>query len=149
MDQTTMDQTNVLLKKQNRLNRLIVLMLAVMVAALVITCVVVVQNANQISQTMVKVDQIVDDISVPTAELAEVDWNEITTELETITKELSTVDWNKLSTDIGDTAVQAQESMKVAGEAVEAMDIETLNEAIADLKAIVEPLAKLFGKTTG
>ena len=149
MDQTTMDQTNVLLKKQNRLNRLIVLMLAVMVAALVITCVVVVQNANQISQTMVKVDQIVDDISVPTAELAEVDWNEITTELETITRELSTVDWEKLSTDIGETAVQAQESMKVAGEAVEAMDIETLNEAIADLKAIVEPLAKLFGKTTG
>ena len=145
MDQTTMDQTNVLLKKQNRLNRLIVLMLAVMVAALVITCVVVVQNANQISQTMVKVDQIVDDISVPTAELAEVDWNEITTELETITRELSTVDWEKLSTDIGETAVQAQESMKVAGEAVEAMDIETLNEAIADLKAIVEPLAKLFG----
>ena len=148
MDQTTMDQTNVLLKKQNRLNRLIVLMLAVMVAALVITCVVVVQNANQISQTMVKVDQIVDDISVPTAELAEVDWNEITTELETITRELSTVDWEKLSTDIGETAVQAQESMKVAGEAVEAMDIETLNEAIADLKAIVEPLAKLFGGKT-
>ena len=149
MDQATMDQTNVLLKKQNRLNRLIVLMLAIMVAALVTTCVIVVQNVNQISQTVVKVDQIVDDVSVPTAELANVDWNEITTELETITRELSTVDWNKLSNDIGETAVQAQESMKVAGEAVEAMDIETLNEAIADLKAIVEPLAKLFGKTTG
>ena len=147
MDQT-MDQTNVLLKKQNRLNRLIVLMLAIMVAALVTTCVIVVKNVNQISQTVVKVDQIVDDISVPTAELANVDWNEITAELETITKELSTVDWNKLSTDIGETAVQAQESMKVAGEAVEAMDIETLNEAIADLKAIVEPLAKLFGGKT-
>ena len=140
-----MDQTNVLLKKQNWLNRLILLMLAIMVAALVTTCVIVVKNVNQISQTVVKVDQIVDDISVPTAELANVDWNEITTELETITKELSTVDWNKLSTDIGETAVQAQESMKVAGEAVEAMDIESLNEAIRDLKAIVEPLAKLFG----
>ena len=143
-----MDQTNILLKKQNRLNRLIVLMLAVMVAALVITCVVVVQNANQISQTVVKVDQIVDDISVPTAELAEVDWNEITSELETITKQLSAVDWEKLSTDIGDTAVQAQESMKIAGDAVEAMDIETLNEAISDLKTIIEPLAKLFGGKT-
>ncbi len=140
-----MDQTNVLLKKQNRLNALIVLMLAIMVISLVTTCVIVVKNVNQISQTVVKVDQIVDDISVPTAELANVDWNEITTELETITKELSTVDWNKLSTDIGETAVQAQESMKVAGEAVEAMDIESLNEAIRDLKAIVEPLAKLFG----
>ena len=147
MDQT-MDQTNVLLKKQNRLNRLIVLMLAIMVAALVTTCVIVVKNVNQISQTVVKVDQIVDDISVPTAELANVDWNEITAELETITKELSTVDWNKLSTDIGETAVQAQESMKIAGDAVEAMDIETLNEAIRDLKAIVEPLAKLFGKAS-
>ena len=142
-----MDQTNVLLKKQNWLNRMIVIMLLIMVIALVTTCVVVVKNVNQISQTVVKVDQIVDDLAVPTSELAEVDWNEITTELETITKELSTVDWNKLSTDIGETAVQAQESMKVAGEAVEAMDIETLNEAIRDLKAIIEPLAKLFGKT--
>ncbi len=145
MDQT-MDQTNVLLKKQNRLNRLIVLMLAVMVAALVITCVVVVQNVNQISQTILKVDQIVDDISVPTAELAEVDWNEITLELESITKDLSAVDWEKLSTDIGDTAVQAQESMRVASQAVEELDIKTLNEAITDLKAVIEPLAKLFGK---
>ena len=145
MDQT-MDQTNVLLKKQNRLNRLIVLMLAVMVAALVITCVVVVQNVNQISQTILKVDQIVDDISVPTAELAEVDWNEITVELESITKDLSAVDWEKLSTDIGDTAVQAQESMRVASQAVEELDIKTLNEAITDLKAVIEPLAKLFGK---
>lgn len=148
MDQT-MDQTNVLLKKQNRLNRLIVLMLAVMVAALVITCVVVVQNVNQISETVVKVDQIVDDVSVPTAELANVDWNEITTELETITKELSSVDWAKLSGDIGDTALQAQESLRVAGEAVEELDIKTLNEAISDLKAVIEPLAKLFGKSPG
>ena len=146
MDQATMEQTNKLLKKQNRLNRLIVLMLAVMVAALVITCVVVVQNVNQISQTILKVDQIVDDISVPTAELAEVDWNEISSELESITKDLSSVDWEKLSVDIGDTAVQAQESMRIAGEAVEELDIKSLNEAIVDLKAIVEPLAKLFGK---
>lgn len=144
-----MDQTNVLLKKQNRLNRLIVLLLSIMVVTLVVTCVIVVQNVNQISQTVVKVDQIVDDIAVPTAELAEVDWSEITGELETITKELSTVNWEKLSTDIGDTALQAQESLRVASEAVDDLDIETLNEAISDLKAIVEPLAKLFGKSTG
>ncbi len=142
-----MDQTNVLLKKQNWLNRMIVLMLLIMVIALVTTCVVVVKNVNQISQTVVKVDQIVDDIAVPTAELAEVDWTEITTELERITKELSTVDWEQLSVNIGDTAVQAQESMKQAGEAVEKLDIDSLNEAIRDLNAIIEPLAKLFGKT--
>ena len=142
-----MDQTNVLLKKQNWLNRMIVLMLLIMVIALVTTCVVVVKNVNQISQTVVKVDQIVDDIAVPTAALAEVDWTEITTELERITKELSTVDWEQLSVNIGDTAVQAQESMKQAGEAVEKLDIDSLNEAIRDLNAIIEPLAKLFGKT--
>ena len=85
----------------------------------------------------------------PLEALAEVDWNEITVELETITKELSAVDWEKLSTDIGDTALQAQESLRVAGEAVDALDIKTLNEAISDLKTIIEPLAKLFGKTPG
>ena len=88
-------------------------------------------------------------VVLSTKELAEVDWDEITVELETVTKELSAVDWEKLSTDIGDTAVQAQESLRVAGEAVQELDIKTLNEAIADLKAVVEPLAKLFGKTPG
>ena len=58
----------------------------------------------------------------------------ITVELESITKDLSAVNWEKLSTDIGDTAVQAQESMRVASQAVEELDIKTLNEAITDLR---------------
>ena len=48
--------------------------------------------------------------------------------------------------DLGDTVLAAQRDMESALKAIEDIDIETLNKAIADLSAIVEPLARLFGR---
>ena len=48
--------------------------------------------------------------------------------------------------DLGDTVLAAQRDMEEALKAIESIDIETLNKAIADLSAIVEPLARLFGR---
>ena len=48
--------------------------------------------------------------------------------------------------DLGDTVLAAQRDMEAALKAIEDIDIETLNKAIADLYAIVEPLARLFGR---
>jgi len=39
----------------------------------------------------------------------------------------------------------AVSGMKIAVDEIKNIDIETLNEAIADLKRIIEPLANLFG----
>ena len=51
-----------------------------------------------------------------------------------------------LMDDLGDTVLAAQRDMEAALKAIEDIDIETLNKAIADLSAIVEPLARLFGR---
>lgn len=143
---TIMEKTNELLKKQLRLNRLMLLFMAVILAAVVTTCVIIVRNVDSIETTVVKIDHIVDDLVVMTDELAEVDWEEMTMELETVSKELSSVNWAGLSKDIGDTAIQAQESLQVATEAVESLDIQKLNKAIAELQTVIEPLAKLVGR---
>ena len=46
----------------------------------------------------------------------------------------------------GDALKQALEGVDDALATVSEIDIETLNDAIADLKKVVEPLAKLFGR---
>ena len=141
-----MDQTNVLLKKQLRLFRLIALLLAIVVLSTAITCAILVRNMQQIQTTVVKIDAIVDDLAITTGELTKVNWNEITTDLEVVTKELSTVEWTSLSKDISDMATQAQKSLATASKAVDELDIETLNKAIQELQTVVEPLAKLVGR---
>lgn len=141
-----MDKTNELLKKQLGATRWLLLFMLVILAAVVTTCVIVVRNVNAIETTVQKVDHIVDNLAVVSDELSEVNWEEMTEELETVSRELSTVDWAGLSSDISDTALQAQESLQVASEAVESLDIDKLNKAIAELQTVIAPLAKLVGK---
>ncbi len=141
-----MDTTNDLLKKQNNINRLMVFFLLIIMVAILITCFIVAKNVVALQYTIAKIDGIVDDLAVATDELADVNWDDITSELETVSRELSTVDWQALSKDVSDTAVQAQESLKVAGEAITDLDIPTLNQAIKDLQTVIEPLAKVVGR---
>lgn len=53
---------------------------------------------------------------------------------------------NALIEDSGDALTQALQSVDEALGTVGQIDIQTLNAAIEDLKNVVEPLAKLFGK---
>lgn len=78
-------------------------------------------------------------------------------EITVLTRELSTVleeshltellnNANTLIEESGDALTKALEDVDEALNTVSQIDIETLNEAIADLKKVIEPLAKLFGK---
>ncbi len=53
---------------------------------------------------------------------------------------------NILIAESGDALTKALGSVDAALENVNKIDIETLNEAIGDLKKVIEPLAKLFGR---
>ncbi len=78
-------------------------------------------------------------------------------EITVLTKELNTVleeshiaellnNANTLIAESGDALKQALEGVDEALNTVGQIDIETLNEAIADLKKVIEPLARLFGR---
>lgn len=83
--------------------------------------------------------------------------NSAIVEITSLTKELSTIlentqltellnNANTLIAESGDALTEALEGVDGALATVSAIDIETLNEAIADLKRVIEPLAKLFGR---
>lgn len=83
--------------------------------------------------------------------------NSAIVEITSLTKELSTIlentqltellnNANTLIAESGDALTEALEGVDSALATVSAIDIETLNEAIADLKKVIEPLAKLFGR---
>ena len=78
-------------------------------------------------------------------------------EISVLTHELNTVleesqitellnNANSLIEESGDSLTKALENVDVALNTINQIDIETLNEAIADLKKVIEPLAKLFGR---
>ena len=83
--------------------------------------------------------------------------NSAIAEITSLTQELRTIlentqltellnNANALIEDSGDALTKALESVDEALGTISQIDIETLNGAIADLKNVVEPLAKLFGK---
>lgn len=67
--------------------------------------------------------------------------------LETVTEELAAADLEGLVSDVDSLVSTSQEGVENALEKLNAIDIQTLNQAIADLSEVVEPLAnfaKLF-----
>lgn len=53
---------------------------------------------------------------------------------------------NDLISLTGDTLAESVDSIKTALEKVNSIDFDTLNTAITDLKKVIDPLAKLFGR---
>ena len=107
-----------------------VLILIVAVALLVLSI--------QVGGVLEEANSAIDEITVLTHELNTV------LEESHITELLNNA--NTLIAESGDALTQALEGVDGALNTIDQIDIETLNEAIADLKKVVEPLAKLFGK---
>lgn len=64
--------------------------------------------------------------------------------LASVSEQLEQIDWEGLAVNINLTAEKAQQSMDAALTAIDELDIETLNEAIANLSDVIEPLARFF-----
>ena len=74
------------------------------------------------------------------------DTRNVVTNLNTVTDDLSKVDMSSLLGDVSGLVESTESSLGDAMTKINAIDIEGLNTAIEDLGAIVEPMAKLFGK---
>ncbi len=107
-----------------------ILMLIVAIALLVLSV--------QVGGVLEEANSAIDEITILTQELNTV------LEESHITELLNNA--NTLIAESGDALTKALEGVDDALNTVSQIDIETLNEAIADLKKVVEPLAKLFGR---
>lgn len=74
----------------------------------------------------------------------------LTQELSTVLEESSITELlnnaNALIAESGDALTQALQGVDSALDNINKIDIDTLNQAIADLQRVIEPLAKLFGR---
>ena len=68
----------------------------------------------------------------------------VLTDLETVSRELAAVDLAGMVSNVDALVVSSQDGVAQALEKINTMDIEALNKAIANLSAVVEPLAKFF-----
>jgi len=70
--------------------------------------------------------------------------DDMTENLVSVSESLEQIDWEDLAVNINQTAEKAQQSMDAALTAIDDLDIDTLNEAIANLRDVIEPLARFF-----
>ena len=66
--------------------------------------------------------------------------------LEQTTTQLAALDLGRMVADVDALVVTGEESLKQTMEKLNAIDFETLNQAVGDLAAVVKPLADFFGR---
>ncbi len=93
-----------------------------------------------------KTVRVLNDVSAVSDRLDDIELEEMLDDVNRLLETLGPVadELEPLMDNVNDTVLEAQRDMEAALKAIEAIDIETLNEAISDLAAVVEPLARLF-----
>lgn len=70
----------------------------------------------------------------------------VLTNLEAVTSKLAEVDLGSMVSNVDTLVTDSQEGVKQALDKINELDITSLNRAIADLSAVVKPLADFFGR---
>ena len=141
-----MDETVRLMKKQLFWSRLTGVLFAVMTVLLIVALVLFSNFLRQAGDLVAKADEIAVQLDSTAAQLKDVDWESVGKNLETISDDLSAVDWLGLTDDIGKMATEAENSLQIAQKAITDLDIETLNEAITELRDVIRPLANFVNR---
>ena len=66
--------------------------------------------------------------------------------LEDVTSDLAAMDLESMITNVDALVTESQDGVKQALDKINELDITSLNQAIADLSAVVKPLAEFFGR---
>ncbi len=111
------------------------------VTALSTVCILVVVLAVSIGATL-QFRTMQEDFAVLSDMALEME--ELTDNLITVSANLEKINWEDLAENINLTAEKALISMDAGLTAIDELDIETLNEAIINLRDVIEPLARFF-----
>ena len=137
-----LQKQNALLTKQLRWTRIIAFV-TLGLAAVILICLAV--WGGRLNALLADCELMVTQLQLAVEEMRLV-FTPLAEDLQTTAEGLAQVDWLALTQNINALAADAQAALTEAMEAVDTLDIETLNGAIADLKRIVEPLAKLLDR---
>lgn len=151
-----MEQNNQMLdllakiEKTNRRQLLFTQILCGLALVAAIFCIVALvqvrQLMPQLQAVITQMQTVLGDMEEVAGELAQLDMQSIVTNVEALVNEVGGMmgDVESLIGNVNDLATSAQESLKQTMTKLNAINFETLNKAIEDLAAVVEPLAKFF-----
>jgi len=100
----------------------------------------------QIKDMAAQVDVVLANVETVTGQLAEADVAAVMTNLERVTDQLAEADLGGMAGDVSELVHTSQAGVEEALGKLNSIDLDTLNDAIEDLAAVVEPLARFFGK---
>ena len=130
------------IEKANRQQVCLSRVLCVLAVAAAVCCVVavalVMQVLPQITEVVPQVTQLLPQIHTVVTQMQTVLGN-----LEVVTEELAAVDMANMVTNVDALVTEGQQSLQLTMEKLNSVDFETLNKAIEDLAAVIEPLSKL------
>ncbi len=94
---------------------------------------------DQMQTVLTNVEQVSDQI-------AAADVEGVMQNLEAVTQQMAQADLGGIAEDVSKLVQTSQTGLEDAMEKLNAIDLETLNQAIEDLAAVVRPLANFFGR---
>ncbi len=113
---------------------------AVCCAAVLVIAVCLLPRLN----TMVtQAETVIADVQQVTSQLAQADWEGLTSDLEQVTQQMASADLGGIAQDVSSLVKTSQAGLEEALGKLNAVDLEALNKAIQDLSAVIEPLARL------
>ena len=138
-----MDESN---RQQAKFAKLQCLFSAVAAFCCIVVLVVVCTILPQVKGLVGQVDTVLTNVKDVSTELAEADISGVMTNLEEVTRELAEADLGNMAEDVSDLVSTSQGGVEEALDKLNGIDLDTLNRAIADLAAVVEPLANFFNR---
>lgn len=131
-----------LMQKQLRLTRIMMLSslgLVVILVAVVLTLV------PSIMRTVDDTESLIVNLNKTVSQLEGLE--QVMEDVTKVTEELSAADITGMLEDISLLVGSSQDTLSATRAKIDSMDMDSLNDAVADLAAIVEPLARLFGRS--
>ena len=141
-----MDENKRLMKTQTILTAALAVIGVFILITLIICAAYIVPAAKALRQTADTATAAITDLTEVTDVLSSIDLEGIADDLGDVSGELSGIEWEKIAKDIDKTATDAQKGLQSALDAIDEIDIDSLNEAIEDLGTVVRPLANLVEK---
>ena len=112
----------------------------------IVILVVVLRLLPQVKNTVQQVDAVLTNVEDVSRQLADADVAGVMENLEKVTDALAEADLGRVADNVGELVETSQTGVEEALNKLNKIDLETLNDAITDLAAVVEPLARFFGK---
>ena len=91
-------------------------------------------------------EAVIADVQQVSSQLAQADWEGLTSDLEAVSQQMASANLGGIAQEVSQLVQSSQTGLEEALAKLNAIDLETLNKAIADLSAVVEPLAKFINR---